>query len=276
MEADTSRQKIEIDLLLEAIYRAYGYDFRNYAKAHIRRRILQRFAVSGLDSVSAMQHKLLYDQEFLHELLLDLSINVTEMFRDPAFFLAIRKLVVPRLKTYPFVKIWHAGCATGEEAYSMAILLKEEGLYQKCQLYATDFNSVALEKAQAGILTKDAVKQYTLNYQKSGGQKSFSEYYTAKYALAKLSETLKEKISFAEHNLVTDAVFGEMNMIVCRNVLIYFDRELQNRVIGVFLESLCPGGFLCLGTKESLQFSSFAEAFEEVDKKAKIYRKTYR
>ena len=273
---DNRNQNIEIDLFLEAIYQRYGYDFRNYSKAHVRRRIHHRFAVSGLESISAMQHKVLYDQEFLTELLYDLSINVTEMFRDPEFFLAVRELVIPRLTTYPSVKIWHAGCASGEEVYSMAILLTEEGSYNSSQIYATDFNSAVLEKAKSGILTKQLAKQYTANYQKAGGRQSFAQYYTAKYDFAKLNESLQKNITFAEHNLVTDQVFGEMNMIVCRNVLIYFNQKLQGRVVKLFFESLCPGGFLCLGSKESLQSSNLANEFESISKKEKIYMKKYR
>jgi chemotaxis protein methyltransferase CheR len=269
-------QDIEIRLLIEAIYQKYGYDFRNYSKAHIRRRILHSFAASGLENISAMQHKVLYDQDFLNELLQDLSINVTEMFRDPSFFLAVRKLVVPRLETYPFIKIWHAGCATGEEVYSMAIILKEEALYKNSQIYATDFSARTLEKAKAGIVTKESIKLYTTNYQKACGKQSFSQYYTARYDYAKLNDSLKEKVIFAEHNLVTDSVFGEMNMIICRNVLIYFDKILQERVLNLFYESLCPGGILCLGSKESLQFSSLEQKFIPIDKKEKIYMREYR
>lgn len=275
MDQNKKYLKIEIALLLEAIFQRSGYDFRNYSKAHIRRRILHLFAISGLESISAMQHRALYDQRFLNEVLQELSINVTEMFRDPSFFLAVRKLVIPRLETYPSVKIWHAGCATGEEVYSMAIILREENLYGKTQIYATDFSQKVLEKAKSGIVTKDLVKLYTANYQKSGGRESFAQYYTAKYDYAKLSEFLKEKIIFAEHNLAADSVFGEMNMIVCRNVLIYFDKILQERVLNLFYESLCPGGLLCLGSKESLQFSSLSEKFLPLDKKEKIYMRKY-
>lgn len=272
---NAKKQKVEIDLLLEAVFRVYGYDFRDYNKAHIRRRILNRFEVSGLESISVMQHKVLYDHSFLNELLSDLSINVTEMFRDPSFFKAVRKIIVPRLETYPHVKIWHAGCATGEEVYSMAILLKEEGLLSASQIYATDFSAEAVEKAKSGIVTKDSVKLFTANYQKSGGKQSFSQYYTARYEYAKLNELLKENIVFSEHNLANDSVFGEMNMIICRNVLIYFNKTLQDKVIELFYQSLCPGGFLCLGSKESLQFSTLADKFKPLDKKEKIYIKKY-
>ena len=266
---------IEIQLLLEAIFLKYGYDFQDYAKAHVKRRILHRLAQSGLDSISAMQHRVINDQSFFEKLLLDLSINVTEMFRDPTFYLAIRDEVVPVLQTYPFIKIWLAGCATGEEVYSLAILLKEEGLYDRSQIYATDFNQVVLEKAKEGIYPVDHIKDYSINYQKAGGRGSLGDYYTAKYSSVILDRQLKERIVFADHNLVTDTVFGEMNMIVCRNVFIYFNKELQNRVIGLFMKSLRAGGFLCLGSKESLRFSKYSDAFETVGGKERIFRKRY-
>lgn len=275
MNQPTLNQKIEINLLLEAIFQRYGYDFRNYSKAHIRRRVLQRYSKSDFKNISAMLHSLIYDPMFFDKFLEDLSINVTEMFRDPSFFIAIRTHVIPQLETYPHIKLWHAGCATGEEAYSMAIILKEEELYKKSQIYATDFSTTVLEKAKEGIVSKDLIKQYTGNYQKSGGKESFSQYYAAKYDYAKLSHSLKEKIIFAEHNLVTDSVFGEMNIIVCRNVLIYFNKQLQEKVVRLFYDSLCPGGFLCLGSKETLQFSALSNKFDMVDKKEKIYKKKY-
>ena len=266
-------EKIELRLLLEAIYLKYGYDFRNYAKASVKRRLLRRLSLDGITSLSEMQHKILYDREFFETLLLDLSINVTEMFRDPAFYQALRKVVMPILKTYPFVKIWHAGCATGEEVYSMAILLKEEGLYDRTQIYATDFNEVVLQKAKEGIYPIDRIQDYTYNYQKAGGMESFADYYTAKYESAIINNALKKNVVFADHNLTTDRVFGEMNLIMCRNVLIYFNAELQNRVFGLFYDSLCSNGFLCLGSKESLKFSKYADEFEVVANIEKIYRK---
>ena len=266
---------IEIQLLLEAIFVKYGYDFRDYAQAHVKRRVLHRLGLSGLDSISAMQHRVITDQSFFDKLLLDLSINVTEMFRDPLFYRMIREEVAPVLHTYPFIKIWVAGCATGEEVYSLAILLKEEGLYDRSQIYATDFNQVVLNKAKEGIYPIDRLKEYTGNYQKAGGRGSLGDYYTAKYSSVIIDQTLKEKIVFADHNLVTDTVFGEMNMIVCRNVFIYFNKELQNRVIGLFLKSLRAGGFLCLGSKESLRFSKYSDAFETVVGKERIFRKRY-
>ncbi len=266
-------EDIEIRLLLEAIYIKYGYDFRSYSTAHMKRRILQRMTIAGINSITDMQHKVLYEKEFLKTILSDFSINVTEMFRDPMFYKAFRKEVVPVLKTYPFIKVWHAGCSTGEEVYSMAIIFKEEGLYDRAQLYATDFNAIVLNKAKEGIYPIDAIKEYTYNYQKSGGKASFSDYYIAKYDSVILEQSLKEKIIFAEHNLVTDGVFGEMNVVLCRNVLIYFNRELQNRVIKLFLDSLCHGCFLCLGSKETVRFSSCAGYFEPFIENEKIYQR---
>ncbi len=268
-------EDIEITLLLEAIYLKYGYDFRNYSNAHMKRRIKRRILEEGLKNISEMQHKVIYDKEFFKVLLSDFSINVTEMFRDPSFYKAFRKSVIPILKTYPFIRIWHAGCSTGEEVYSMAILLKEEGLYERSQIYATDFNNIVLQKAREGIYPIENIKYYTHNYQQAGGNASFSEYYIANYDSVILDQSLKKKITFADHNLVTDGVFGEMHVIICRNVLIYFNRELQNNVIKLFSDSLSNGCFLCLGSKESIKFSSSSDNFEDVIESEKIYRKKY-
>lgn len=272
---DLDNEEIEIKLLIEGLFLKYGYDFRNYSKAHIKRRILRRLSISGLANISEMLYKALYDRSFFETILLDFSINVTEMFRDPTFYKALRKNVIPLLKTYPFLKIWHAGCATGEEVYSMAILLQEEGLYDRCQIYATDFNEVVLEKAKEGIYPIDNIKEYTYNYQQAGGTTSFSDYYMARYESVLLDQSLKEKIIFADHNLVTDGMFGEMNIIICRNVLIYFNKELQNRVINLFYESLCHGGILCLGSKESLRFSNYEEKFKPIDPNQRIFQKKF-
>ncbi|MBN1408565.1 MAG: protein-glutamate O-methyltransferase CheR [Calditrichaceae bacterium] len=266
-------EEIEVRLLLEAIYLKYGYDFRNYAKASIKRRINQRMVLSKLDNISAMQHHLLSNRAFFELLLHDFSIQVTEMFRDPSFYLAIRKQVVPVLRTYPYIKIWHAGCASGEEVYSMAILLKEEGLLDKTLIYGTDINEVVLKKAKDGIYPVDKIKEFTQNYHKAGGTKSFSDYYTAKYNAVIMNKELKKNIIFAQHNLATDNDFGEMNLIMCRNVLIYFDDSLENRVFGLFNNSLVRQGFLCLGSKESMTYSDSYKNFEEFVPKEKIYRK---
>lgn len=270
---EIENENIEIALLLEAIFQKYGYDFRNYAKASLKRRIKHRLSLSQIESISEMQHRVLNDIIFFEKLLLDLSINVTEMFRDPSFYLALRHKVIPLLKKEPILKIWHAGCATGEEIYSMAILLKEEGLYDKTQIYATDFNEVVLKKAKTGVFTVDNIKEYTANYQKAGGKCSFSDYYVAKYDSVKMDQSLKKNVVFADHNLVTDWVFGEMNIVICRNVLIYFDRDLQDRVFKLFCESLCDGGVMCLGSRESVRFSKYSNSFEDFEEKENIYRK---
>lgn len=276
MQQVANNENIEIQLLLQAIYLKYGYDFRDYAKASIKRRILQRLSKSDLKSISEMQHRILYDEQFFSSTLLDLSINVTEMFREPSFFRTVREKIIPILKKKPFIKVWHAGCATGEEVYSMAILLKEEGLYEKTQIYATDFNQDVIKKAKDGIYSIKGMKEYTRNYKKAGGLSSFADYYTARYDYAIMENSLKENIVFADHNLATDEVFGEMDLIFCRNVLIYFTRELQDRVIRLFRDSLCEGGFLCLGSKESIRFSEHSSDFEDVALGEKIYRKIER
>jgi len=277
MNHDTDDNKhttnIEIDLILEAIYQKYGYDFRNYSKAHVKRRLLNRLVASKLKSISEMQHRVLHEPGFFEQILRDLSINVTEMFRDPGFYLALRSEVIPLLKTYPYLKIWHAGCSTGEEVYSFAILLKEEGLYDRVQIYATDFNTTVLDVAKKGIYPINRIKDFTANYQQAGGKQSFSDYYMADYNSVIFDQSLKKNVVFAEHNLVTDSVFAEVNVIICRNVLIYFNRELQNKVFNLFADSLINGGFLCLGSKETLQFSTQADAFETVNAYEKLYKK---
>lgn len=273
MDETSENEKIEFDLLLQAIYQKYGYDFRNYSKASIRRRIRRRFSRSGLKTISEMQHKLLNDKQFFEVLLLDLTVNVTEMFRDPSFFKTIRKTVIPELKKQPFIRVWHAGCSSGEEVYSTAILLNEEGLYKNTLIYATDVNEAVLDKAKKGIFSIDRMKDYTRNYRNAGGIASFADYYTARYDHAIMDNSLKKNIVFSDHNLVTDDVFGEMNLIICRNVLIYFSSELQERVFGLFWESLRSGGFLCLGSKETIRFSTYSDDFENVAEGEKIYRK---
>ncbi len=273
MSDDIDTQNIELQLLLQAIYLKYGYDFRNYAKASIRRRVEQFMRKENLISFSEMQHKVLYDVAFFDRLLLELSVNVTEMFRDPNFYRSFRHNVVPFLKKQPFLKIWHAGCASGEEVYSMSILLKEEGLYNKAQIYATDMNQVILNQAKEGIYPINRLKLYTENYQKAGGKESFSDYYIAHYDHVVMNKSLKENILFSDHNLATDGVFGEMHVIFCRNVLIYFNRDLQNRALGLFNDSLINHGILCLGSKESIRFSEHSNIFVDIDKDEKIYAK---
>lgn len=265
----------EVITLLEDVNRRYGYDFRQYSRAHIKRRIMNRLAMSGMQHIDQMRKAVLNDSMFASLFLQDLSITVTEMFRDPGFYKSLRENVIPILRTYPFIKIWHAGCATGQEAYSMAILLKEEGLYERTTIYATDFNQDALNQARSGIFSGKLMKDYTANYQLAGGKESFSDYYTSSYEMAIMNSNLKKNIVWANHNLVTDAVFAEVHMILCRNVLIYFDRDLQRHVHHLFYESLAKGGILCLGSKESLQFGPYSEAYLEVDKKQKIFKKKY-
>ena len=269
-------EKIELSLFLEAMNQRYGYDFRHYAQASVKRRVRRLLAKSGYPTISEMIPKLLYDEAFSQFVIGDFSIAVTEMFRDPEFYGSIRKKVVSYLETYPFTKIWHAGCATGEEVYSLAILLQEEGLYDRATIFATDFNEAVLEKAKEGIYALRDIRQYTTNYQKAGGTRPFAEYYHAQYKSAIMNQSLKSNITFASHNLVTDGVFGEMHLIFCRNVLIYFDKTLQNRVLSLFADSLNYGGFLCLGSKETLEFSSVADHFKVIDEQAKIYQKCTR
>ena len=266
-------EDVEIRLLLEAIYHMYGYDFRSYSKASIRRRVLHRLQLSRLPTIMAMTDRVLRDRAFFVSLLNDLTVNVTEMYRDPPFYKRFREEVIPVLKTFPFIKVWHAGCSTGEEIYSMAILLEEEGLYDRAMIYATDIDKNVLAVAKKGIYSISAIRQYGDNYQKAGGRGSLSDYYTCKYEGVIIDQRLKRNIVFADHDLATDQVFGEMNVIVCRNVLIYFDRQLQQRVFGLFRDSLDLGGFLCLGTKESLQFSGIEQEFEPVDRQMKIFRR---
>jgi chemotaxis protein methyltransferase CheR len=266
-------EKIEIELLLQAIYLKYGYDFRNYSRASLKRRILRRLSASGLGSISEMQHRLLNEAAFFDRLLRDFSINVTEMYRDPMFFHALKHKVMPNLKQHAHIKVWCAGCATGEEVYSVAIVLKEEGLYEQSKIYATDFNEDVLRKAKEGIYPLDLIKRSEQNYRDSGGTAAFGDYYAEKYGYATMKGFLKKNIIFADHNLATDSSFGEMQVVLCRNVLIYFNRELQDRAIRLFSESLADKGYLCLGTKESVKFSSHQERFKEVDGNAKIYQK---
>ncbi len=273
MDKTNENEKIEFDLILQAIYQKYGFDFRNYSKASLRRRIRHCLAQSNLKTISEMQHKLLHDRQFFATLLLDLTINVTEMFRDPSFFKILRDTVIPELKKQPFIKVWHAGCSSGEEVYSTAILLKEEGLYESSLIYATDANDAVLGKAKSGIFSIDKMKDYTINYRKTGGLASFADYYTARYDNAIMDHSLKKNIVFSSHNLVTDSVFGEMDLIICRNVLIYFNRELQDHVFSLFRDSLRPGTFLCLGFKETIRFSSYSDYFENVAENEKIYRR---
>jgi len=266
-------QGFEIQQLLEAIFFRYGYDFRHYAAASLSRRILNRVAMSGLSCVADLTAKILRDSEVFELFLKDMSITVTEMFRDPYVFKKIREEVCLHLQTYPRINIWHAGCATGEEAYSMAILLKEEGLLDRCQIYATDYNNHSLSIAKKGIYPASQIKQYSQNYMASGAKASFADYYSAKYGLAKMDDSLKKNITFANHNLMKDQSFAQMHLILCRNVLIYFDPELKNRALDIFNQSLIHRCFLVLGDKETLDFSQVQDSFDVSSRKEKIYRK---
>jgi chemotaxis protein methyltransferase CheR len=266
-------EEIEVSLILEALHGRYGYDFRHYARASIKRRIRNFVDGANYTSISAMIPDLLRDENFGAKLIYGLSVTVTEMFRDPAFFKILRQEVIPYLKTFPFVKIWHAGCATGEEVYSLAILLKEEDFYNRATIFATDFNELALDQARQGIYPLEKMKDYTSGYQRAGGTGTFARYYRAGYDAAVLDAALKKNIAFANHNLVTDSVFSEMHLVICRNVLIYFDKDLQNKVLGIFCDSLVNGGVLALGSKESLQFTRVADQFKTLSSKWKIYQK---
>jgi chemotaxis protein methyltransferase CheR len=266
-------ERIELDLLLEAVYRRYGFDFREYAPASLRRRVARRMRLEGVTTVSALQDLILRDPDVMERLLLDLSINVTAMFRDPSFYSALRNRVLPELRTYPFTRIWVAGCSTGEEVYSLAILLLEEGIYDRTRIYATDINESVLDRARAGVFPLDKMREYTQNYIKAGGQRAFSEYYLAKYDGAQFQRSLVENVVFAQHNLVSDRSFNEFNVIVCRNVMIYFDRALQDKVHRLFHESLVTFGVLALGAKESIKFSPFESGYEELDATERLYKK---
>ncbi len=268
-------ENVEIRLLLEGIQRVYGYDFRDYADASMKRRLTQWLSGSEFDTFSAAQSRLLRDPGVFDSLLRGITVNVTEMFRDPAFFKALRTHVVPFLKTYPFVKIWHAGCATGEEAYSMAILLNEEGMSGRYRMYATDINEAVLQRAAEGIVSLCDMQKFTRNYQKSGGTGSFADYYTARYDRAVLSGTLRKDIVFAPHNLAADAEFGEMHVVLCRNTMIYFKPALKERCLRLFDASLLPGGFLCVGLKETLENKSIADQHQELVPGMRIFRKRY-
>jgi chemotaxis protein methyltransferase CheR len=268
-------ENIELELLLQAIYLHYGYDFRDYSRAHVKRRVMHHLRQEGLQNISQLQNEVLHHREAFERLVSDLSINVTEMFRNPDFYKSVREKVIPILKTYPFLKIWHAGCATGEEVFSFAIMLKEEGLLERTQIYATDFNPLVVDKARKGIFPIRYIKEYTANYQKAGGKESFSDYYHASDEWVVFHKSLSKNMVFSEHNLVSDSIFAEVNMIVCRNVLIYFNRVLQNKVLHLLHQSLVPGGFLALGTKESLMFSDDEKKYKVIDAKQKIFKKKH-
>lgn len=259
--------------LLEAIRQRYGYDFTNYSEASLKRRVLQLLQSRKLESIAHLKGLLRADEREVERFIQEVTVNVTEMFRDPVFYATLREKVIQRLATYSYRKIWVAGCATGEEVYSLAILLEEEGLLDRSIIYATDINQQALEQARAGILPLDRMQKYTANYQQAGGRYAFSRYYVAKYGHVLLDKSLTRNVVFSPHNLAVDNSFNEFQLILCRNVMIYFNQTLQNRVINLFYDSLCPLGYLALGTKESLLFSDKERHFDKVDSRQKIYRK---
>jgi chemotaxis protein methyltransferase CheR len=266
-------ETLELELILEAVFRQYGYDFRDYAKTSIRRRIRSIIRSEGLQTISALQDRILHDPAAWDRFLHGISVNVSAMFRDPHFFQAFRRHAVPVLRTYPFIRIWQAGCSLGEEAYSLAILLLEEGLYERSLIYATDINDATLRKAREGIYSADLMQKYTQNYMLAGGQRSFSEYYTARYEFALMRPSLQQNIVFSQHNLVSDGAFNEFNVVLCRNVMIYFNRTLQERTHTLFHKSLSMFGILGLGSKETIRFLPQEPFYEQFEPSEKLYRR---
>ena len=273
---DSDRQDIEIKLFLQALKLRHGYDFGGYAPASFKRRVLALQTACDAPSVSRLTERLLHEDDFIRQIIGKLSVPVSEMFRDPLVFRQLREEVMPVLATWPVINIWQAGCAHGEEVYSLAIVLRECGLYERSHIFATDFSDEALVRAEEGIYPLREARQYSDNYLKSGGVGSLSDWYTARYQHIKLDETLRKHVTFANHNLVSDGVFGEMQLIVCRNVLIYFGDDLQERALGLFRDSLVHGGFLCLGNKESLSCVAGAAEFRAISPAASIYRRVAR
>jgi chemotaxis protein methyltransferase CheR len=266
-------EDVEIDLLLDGVYRVHGFDFREYSRASIKRRILELMRAEQLETVSSFQDRVLHDASCLDRFLLGLAVHATAMFRDPSFYLTFRKRVVPLLRTYPTVQIWVAGCSTGEEVYSLAILLEEERLYSKCRIYATDMSQAVLRKARDGIFPMAAMREYTANYHQAGGVHEFSDYYTARYDNVIFSAALRNNIVFSEHNLATDGSFNEFQVILCRNVMIYFNKELQARVHNLLYDSLSMFGVFGVGNKESLKFTPRETFYEHLNETDKLYRK---
>jgi len=269
----TEIAEIEIDILLEAIRRRYDYDFSHYARSSLKRRINGLLVKEKLDMPYQLIPRILYDEQVFNRFLSELSVTVTEMYRDPEFFLNLVESIFPVLDTYPYFKIWHAGCATGEEAYSLAILLKEAGLLNRAKIYATDYNNKSIDIAKQGLYSKENIEVNNKGYSKAGGKHCLSDYYTDQYDAIKFNDELRSSITFAYHNLVKDGVFGEMNLIICRNVFIYFDNELQNNVLNLFNESTTSKGFLCLGNKETIRFSVLKNKYTPLSEGNSIYRK---
>jgi chemotaxis protein methyltransferase CheR len=272
--ADTgSIEQIEIDLLLEAVYRLRGYDFRDYARASLRRRIANRLKAEKIDTITCLLDRIVHDASCMDRFVLGLSVSVSAMFRDPGFFRAMRNHVFPLLRTWPYIRIWQAGCSTGEEVYSVAIMLAEDGLLGRCRIYATDINETALERAREGIYPLELMQRCTQNYIEAGGTRSFSEYYTAAYDHAIFTPALREHVVFAKHDLVTDGPFNEFSLILCRNVLIYFNRTLQDRVHRLLYDSLVHSGVLGVGAKETLSLTAQEDRYEQLVAPHRLYRR---
>jgi chemotaxis protein methyltransferase CheR len=274
LSVDQDPEALELELLLDGIYRRYGFDFRGYATASLRRRVWRRANLEGLETITALLDRVLHDRGVLERLLKDLSINVTEMFRDPSFHRALREKAFPLLRTYPFLRIWNAGCSTGEEAYSVAIALHEAGLLDRARVYATDMNESALAQARSGAFPLERMQDYTDNYLRSGGTRSFSEYYVTRGASAIFDPDLARNLVFAQHNLATDRSFNEFHVIICRNVMIYFGRDLQRHVHELFLDSLVPLGLLGLGRKEAIGPPEIAQRYDPLDAAEKLFRRS--
>lgn len=272
----SDRQDIEISLFRQALKLRHGYDFSGYAPASFKRRVLSLQAALGIPSVSRLTERLLHEDAFIRQVIDKLSVPVSEMFRDPRSFRALREEVMPMLATWPAINIWQAGCAHGEEVYSLAIVLRECGLYERAHIFATDFSDEALARAKEGIYPLREARLYSDNYLKAGGTGSLSDWYTARYQRIKIDDSLRRNVTFANHNLVSDGVFGEMQLILCRNVLIYFGDELQDRVLGLFADSLVNGGFLCLGARETLVHSAVADDFRALAPGSHVYRRVAR
>jgi len=268
-----SVEDIEIDLLLEGIFRQYGFDFRKYARSALRRRVRNFIRDEQIGSVSLLQDRILHDRQWLDRFVCSLSVNVSAMFRDAHFYVTFRKGVVPLLRTYPFSRIWVAGVSAGEDLYSLAIVLEEEGIHDRCRIYATDINDAILKRAKDGIYPLDLIKSYTNNYVRAGGKRLFSDHYTAAYERGIMNSSLRDHIVFAQHNLASDASFNEFHVIFCRNVMIYFNSELQAHVFNLLHESLVTFGIIGLGARETMKFSPHEHAYEEIDKNARLYRR---
>lgn len=268
-------KQIELQLLLEAIYQRYGYDFRDYAPESLERRVAVAMEKEGVSNLSSYQSKILHDPSSLDRFVGALAIHFTSMYRDPDFYLAFRRKLIPLLRTYAYIRIWVAGCSSGEEIYSLAILMHEEGLYNRCRIYATDIADSVLKAAKDGIYPLSKMKEFTRNYQLAGGEQDFSQYYTAKYVSAIFRKSLLDNVTLAQHNLVSDASFNEFNVIICRNVMIYFNRELQNRVVRLFHDSLCRFGVLGIGLQETMAYTGLEQYYSEIEHNSRIYRRKY-